>query len=129
MPVDDKSNGDSLANLHDPERCRAASDVLARVGDKWSVLIVMVLGQGTMRFSELKRHIGSISQRMLTRTLRGLERDGLISRTAYPTRLARVDYTLTPLGRSLHEPALLLSSWSVDNYQAIQASRQIYDQQ
>ena len=114
--------------LHDPDRCRAASDVLTRVGDKWSVLVVMVLGrEGTLRFSELKRRIGSISQRMLTRTLRGLERDGLVSRLAHATVPPRVDYALTPLGRSLQGPALTLSTWSVDNYAAILAARDTYD--
>lgn len=115
-------------DLHDPERCRAASDVLTRVGDKWSVLVVMVLGkEDSLRFNELKRRIGSISQRMLTRTLRGLERDGLVSRLAHATVPPRVDYALTPLGRSLQGPALTLSSWSVDNYGAILAARDSYD--
>ncbi len=88
-------------NIHVTEDCRAISAVLARVGDKWSVLIVSRLGNGTMRFNELRREIGGISQRMLTLTLRGLERDGLVTRTAFPTIPPRVDYALTPLGRSL----------------------------
>ena len=127
VPVAATEFVDTIANLHDPDQCRAASEVLARVGDKWSVLIVIMLGEETLRFSELKRQIGSISQRMLTRTLRALERDGLISRKLYPTVPLRVEYTLTSLGRSLHGPALVLSSWSMNNYRAIHDSRQIYD--
>jgi DNA-binding HxlR family transcriptional regulator len=127
VPVDDAKVVNAISDLHDPDQCRAASEVLARVGDKWSVLIVMVLGEKTLRFSELKRQVGSISQRMLTRTLRGLERDGLISRTVYPTVPLRVDYMLTDLGQSLHGPALVLSSWSMNNYGAIHAARRLYD--
>ena len=88
-------------HMHLPADCRAVSDVLARIGDKWSVLVVSRLGDGPLRFSELRRSIGGISQRMLTLTLRGLERDGLITRTVFPTIPPRVDYALTPLGRDL----------------------------
>ena len=88
-------------HTHLPADCRAISDVLARVGDKWSVLVVTRLGPGPMRFNELRRSIGGISQRMLTLTLRGLERDGLVTRTVFPTIPPRVDYALTPLGRDL----------------------------
>ena len=87
--------------VHLPSDCRAVSDVLARIGDKWSVLVVSRLGDGPLRFNELRRAIGGISQRMLTLTLRGLERDGLITRTVYPTIPPRVDYALTALGRDL----------------------------
>src|SRR6185312_15014451 len=83
--------------------CRAVSAVLARIGDKWSVLIVAMLGDGPKRFNEIKRQVGGISQRMLTLTLRGLERDGLVTRTVFPTVPPRVDYELTELGRSLWE--------------------------
>jgi DNA-binding HxlR family transcriptional regulator len=83
------------------EDCRAVSSVLARVGDKWSVLIIVLLGDGPKRFNEIKRMVGGISQRMLTLTLRGLERDGLVTRTQFPTIPPRVDYELTQLGRSL----------------------------
>src|SRR4051794_27719365 len=96
-------------NIHDTPSCKAISGVLARIGDKWSVLIVSRLGNGPMRFNELKRDIGGISQRMLTLTLRGLERDGLITRTVFPTIPPRVDYALTPLGCSLLEPVVALS--------------------
>ena len=87
--------------LHVAEDCRAVSEVLARVGDKWTVLVVSTLGDGPKRFNELRRALGSISQRMLTLTLRGLERDGLVTRTVFPTIPPRVDYELTDLGRSL----------------------------
>src|SRR5215213_7202417 len=90
--------------LHVPEDCRAVSEVLARVGDKWTVLVVSELGRGPKRFNEIRRALGSISQRMLTLTLRGLERDGLVTRTVFPTIPPRVDYELTRLGRSLLEP-------------------------
>src|SRR5919204_6797664 len=92
------------SNLHVPEDCRAVSEVLARVGDKWTVLVVTVLGQGPKRFNEIRRALGSISQRMLTMTLRGLERDGLVTRTVFPTIPPRVEYELTKLGHSLLEP-------------------------
>src|SRR6476646_3846105 len=87
-------------NIRDTGDCRAISGVLARIGDKWSVLIVSRLGARPMRFNELKREIGGISQRMLTLTLRGLERDGLITRTIFPTLPPRADYELTPPGHS-----------------------------
>src|ERR671917_2342183 len=90
--------------LHVPEDCRAISQVLARVGDKWTVLVVSSLGDGPKRFNELRKALGSISQRMLTLTLRGLERDGLVTRTVYPTIPPRVEYELTKLGRTLYEP-------------------------
>ncbi|HXF54744.1 MAG TPA: helix-turn-helix domain-containing protein [Hyphomicrobiaceae bacterium] len=112
-----------------PEECRAVSEVLARVGDKWSVLVVVTLGEGPKRFNELKRALGSISQRMLTLTLRGLERDGLITRTVYPTIPPRVDYALTRLGRSLLEPVSRLGDWARANRPAIEAARRRYDAQ
>src|SRR3984893_10396497 len=98
-------------HLDVPEDCRAASEVLARVGDKWTVLVVATLGHGPMRFNELRRALGSISQRMLTLTLRALERDGLVTRTAFPTIPPRVDYELTKLGHSLLEPGSRLRRW------------------
>src|ERR1700740_792952 len=94
--------------LHVPEDCRAVSEVLARVGDKWTVLVVGKLGHGPKRFNEIRRALGSISQRMLTLTLRGLERDGLVTRTVFPTIPPRVDYALTPLGRDLLQPVSAL---------------------
>src|SRR3954471_25028283 len=98
--------------LHEPEDCRAVSEVLARVGDKWTVLVVRVLGGGRKRFNELRRALGSISQRMLTLTLRGLERDGLVTRTAFATVPPRVEYELTTLGGSLLAPVSGLGLWA-----------------
>src|SRR5215469_10811874 len=94
--------------------CRAVSGVLARIGDKWSVLIVSLLGEGPRRFSEIKRLVGGISQRMLTLTLRGLERDGLVTRTVTPSIPPRVDYALTELGLSLQAPVCALARWATD---------------
>src|SRR6476619_4655138 len=106
MPKRRRQEGTALipSNLHVPEDCRAVSEVLARVGDKWTILVVSELGGGTKRFSEVRRALGSISQRMLTLTLRALERDGLVKRTVFPTVPPRVEYELTKLGRSLLEP-------------------------
>ena len=114
-------------NIRDTGDCRAISGVLARIGDKWSVLIVSRLGMRPMRFNELKREIGGISQRMLTLTLRGLERDGLITRTIFATIPPRVDYELTPLGRSLLEPVMGLSAWALKNIGRIEAARVKFD--
>jgi DNA-binding HxlR family transcriptional regulator len=99
------------------------------VGDKWSVLIIMLLGGGPRRFNELKRMVGGISQRMLTLTLRGLERDGLVTRTVFPTIPPRVDYELTDLGRSLWKPVKALGSWAQDHLPQIQTARQRFDTQ
>ncbi len=115
-------------NLHEPEDCRAVSEVLARVGDKWTVLVVSTLGDGPKRFNELRRALGSISQRMLTLTLRGLERDGLVTRTVTPSIPPRVDYALTRLGRSLLEPVSGLGLWARKNRPAIQEARKRFDQ-
>lgn len=116
-------NGDAT---HDG--CVAVREVLNRVGDKWSVLVVRILGEGPRRFSELLRDIEGISQRMLTRTLRGLERDGLVSRAVTPTIPPRVDYALTDLGRTLLVPIRGLARWAQDNRTAIQGARDRYDQ-
>jgi len=112
---------------HSSESCRPASEILMRIGDKWSVLIVMMLSGGPLRFSELKRRIDGISQRMLTLTLRGLERDGLVTRTVTPTIPPRVDYELTALGVSLREPVNALGQWAFDNRPAMLAARAAYD--
>ena len=114
-------------NLHVPEDCRAVSEVLARVGDKWTVLVVSTLGDGPKRFNELRRALGSISQRMLTLTLRGLERDGLVTRTVFPTVPPRVDYELTDLGRSLLEPVSGLGLWARTHRSHIQEARRRFD--
>ncbi|WP_137388023.1 winged helix-turn-helix transcriptional regulator [Rhodoligotrophos defluvii] len=114
-------------NMHLPDSCHAISDVLNRIGDKWSVLVVNHLGDGPVRFNELRRRIGGISQRMLTLTLRGLERDGLITREVYPSIPPRVDYALTPLGRDLLEPVGALTRWALENQPKIEAARRRYD--
>ncbi|MFL5043288.1 MAG: winged helix-turn-helix transcriptional regulator [Xanthobacteraceae bacterium] len=114
-------------NLHVAEDCRAVSEVLARVGDKWTVLVVSLLGDGPKRFNEIRRGLGSISQRMLTLTLRGLERDGLVTRTVYPTIPPRVDYELTKLGHSLLRPVSGLGLWARQNRSAIEAARRRFD--
>lgn len=113
--------------LHDPEDCRAVSEVLSRVGDKWTVLVVGVLGPGPKRFNEIRRALGSISQRMLTLTLRGLERDGLVTRTVYPTIPPRVDYALTALGHSLLDPVNELGLWARRHRAEIEVARHQYD--
>jgi DNA-binding HxlR family transcriptional regulator len=110
-----------------PSDCRAISDVLARVGDKWSVLVVSRLGEKPMRFNELRRSIGGISQRMLTLTLRGLERDGLVTRTVVPTVPPRVDYALTALGRDLLAPVSALGEWATRNQAKIARARERFD--
>ena len=114
-------------NLHVPEDCRAVSEVLSRVGDKWTVLVVSTLGDGPKRFNELRKALGSISQRMLTLTLRALERDGLVTRTVFPTIPPRVDYELTRLGRSLLDPVSELGLWAPKNRTAIQDARRRFD--
>src|SRR6267154_5140028 len=109
-----KQEGTSMlpSNLHVPEDCRAVSEVLSRVGDKWTILVVGELGNGPRRFNEIRRALGSISQRMLTLTLRGLERDGLATRTVYPTIPPRVDYELTKLGHTLRGPLVAVAEWA-----------------
>lgn len=109
------------------ESCVAVREVLNRVGDKWSVLIVQLLADGPKRFSELRRTIEGISQRMLTLTLKGLERDGLVTRTVYPTVPLRVEYQLTELGRTLRKPIQSLAKWAQENREGIQQARNQYD--
>lgn len=110
-----------------PEDCHVISDVLARIGDKWTVLVVWTLGDGTKRFNELRRRINGISQRMLTLTLRSLERDGMVTRSVYPTIPPRVDYTLTDLGRSLLAPVMALGDWATKHREEIEAARQHFE--
>src|SRR5947208_8362513 len=131
MPVRRRQEGTSLipSNLHVAEDCRAVSEVLSRVGDKWTVLVVTTLGDGPKRFNELRRALGSISQRMLTLTLRALERDGLVTRTVFPTVPPRVDYELTALGRSLLEPVSALADWALKNRGKIVEAQAAFDGQ
>lgn len=109
------------------ESCPAVREVLDRVGDKWSVQIVDMLGEGPMRFSELRRSIEGISQRMLTLTLRGLERDGLVTRTVFPEIPPRVDYELTRLGKTLLDPISALAEWAAEYRTSIQEAREQFD--
>lgn len=113
-------------DAHSPA-CRTISHLLQRIGDKWSVLVVHTLADGSRRFSELRREIPSVSQRMLTLTLRNLERDGLVSRTVTPTIPPRVDYELTELGHSLKVPINALSQWALDNVESINAAQARFD--
>ena len=116
----------SPSHKHVPAECPAIREVLNRVGDKWSVLVIALLGDGPRRFSELRRMIEGVSQRMLTLTLKGLEQDGLVSRTMYPTIPPRVDYELTDLGRSLIVPLRSLHSWAVEHRPAMLAAREAF---
>ena len=109
--------------------CRTISTLLSRIGDKWTVLVVQTLGEGPKRFNELRREIPSVSQRMLTLTLRNLERDGLVNRTVTPTIPPRVDYELTDLGTSLQRPICGLATWAMENVGAIHEAQARYDSQ
>jgi len=111
----------------EPARCHKAREVMARVGDKWSIEVVMWLAREPRRFNQLKRAIDGVSQRMLTLTLRSLERDGLVSRTVFPTIPPRVDYALTRLGRSLCKPVIALGAWAHQHTPQIDEARAKYD--
>jgi DNA-binding HxlR family transcriptional regulator len=115
--------------MKDPSNpvCRTISTLLARIGDKWTVLVVTTLGEGPRRFNELRREIPSVSQRMLTLTLRNLERDGLVSRAVTPSIPPRVDYALTEMGRSLLKPLNALAEWAVGNVETIHAAQARFD--
>ncbi len=115
------------ANSFEPLKCQTVSEMLARLGDKWTVLVIMVLGSGPLRFSELKRAVVGISQRMLTLTLRALERDGLVQRTVHPTVPPSVEYALTELGLSFFEPIDAMGGWVFRNHDRIRAARAAYD--
>ncbi|MBO6718379.1 MAG: helix-turn-helix transcriptional regulator [Rhizobiaceae bacterium] len=109
--------------------CRAISDILSRVGDKWTVLVVEILGTGPSRFNELRRQVGGISQKMLTTTLRQLERDGMVRRTVTATIPPRVDYELTDLGRDLLVPVHALGDWARANMAKIESARLRFDEE
>jgi DNA-binding HxlR family transcriptional regulator len=127
--VPSPSSAPRAAPAHDPLGCRA-HEVLARVGDKWSVYVIHVLGEaGTLRFGELRRRVEGISQRMLTVTLRSLERDGLVSRAMYPEVPPRVEYALTPLAMTLRGIVGQLVEWSQAHLAEIDAARARYDRQ
>ncbi|WP_242907773.1 winged helix-turn-helix transcriptional regulator [Actinomadura terrae] len=101
--------------------------ILDRIADKWSLLVIALLDKGSLRFTELRRAIDGVSQRMLTRTLRHLERDGLVSRTVHPTVPPRVDYALTPMGATLHATVRSLVVWTEEHQNSIAAARAAYD--
>jgi DNA-binding HxlR family transcriptional regulator len=107
--------------------CKALGQILERIGDKWTIMIVGALSRGPMRFNALQKAIPGLSHKMLTVTLRGLERDGLVTRTAFATIPPRVDYELTEQGRSLHQPLLTLASWARSQQGYIEKSRSKFD--
>ena len=106
---------------------RAIRDVLDRVGDKWSLIAIATLEHGRLRFGQLQQHIPGISQRMLTLTLRQLERDGLVTRTVHAEVPPRVEYELTPMGETLIAPSIALANWAIANHPRIETARQSYD--
>jgi DNA-binding HxlR family transcriptional regulator len=112
---------------HVTESCRPVTEVLQLIGDKWTILVVRSLHEGPRRFSEIRRDIPAVSQRMLTLTLRHLERDGLVTRTVFPTVPPRVDYELTDLGRSLLDPVKGLGAWALTHRPHIQEARKRFD--
>ena len=117
----------SPSHIHVPTDCRTVTEILSRVGDKWSVQVVVQMGEGPKRFNELRRSVTGISQRMLTLTLRSLERDGLVTRTVYPTIPPRVDYQLTGLGCSLLKTVRGLGEWAIANRDEILEARRRFD--
>ncbi|PYE90404.1 winged helix-turn-helix transcriptional regulator [Phyllobacterium leguminum] len=114
-------------HFHVTSECTMVNEILSRVGDKWTVLVVSYLGNGAMRFNELRRTVSGISQKMLTTTLRGLERDGFVTRTIFPTIPPRVEYELTDLGRELLVPVRALGAWAVSNHDRVLAARNRFD--
>lgn len=119
----------ALPDAHRRSECQAVGPVFARLGDKWSMFVIMLLAEGPRRFNELKRMGSGISQRMLTLTLRGLERDGLVTRTVFPTIPPRVDYELTDLSRSLTGPVAALAKWAREHQPDIERARARFDSQ
>jgi DNA-binding HxlR family transcriptional regulator len=115
-----------MKDPHSPV-CRTISGLLQRIGDKWTVLVVQTLADGSKRFNELRREIPSVSQRMLTLTLRNLERDGIVSRTVTPSIPPRVDYELTALGRSLQKPITALADWALEHVADIHSAQARFD--
>ncbi len=110
-----------------PDTCRPVTELLNRIGDKWSLGVVRQLSARTMRFSELKQALEGVSQKMLTTTLRGLERDGFVTRTVYPTIPPKVEYELTALGRDLSVPVGALGEWAQSNRPRVEAARAAFD--
>lgn len=114
-------------DTHDTGTCQRISEMLSRIGDKWTLLVVRALGRGPRRFSALRRELGSISQKMLTRTLRNLERDGLVRRTVTPSTPPQVEYALTAMGEDLFGPIAALADWTITHADRIDAARAAYD--
>ena len=113
------------ANVHDPD-CPART-MLDRIGDKWTVLVVLTLLDGPRRFNDLRARVGKVAPKVLTETLRRLERDGVLTRTAFAEIPPRVVYELTPLGRSLEQPIRSIAGWAEENVERITAARNAYD--
>lgn len=130
MPVKSISLGvgqmDVTVSPPDAE-CSGVSEILNRVGDKWTIQVVVALRPGSLRFNAIKRQVRGISQQMLTRTLKSLERDGMVERTVHHNTPPQVEYTLTPLGRSLSETVRKLAEWAIANREPIEESRRAYD--
>jgi DNA-binding HxlR family transcriptional regulator len=120
----------TLEQLYDPLRAACPTrQVLTRIADKWSMFVLIALQERMLRFSELRRRIDGITGKMLTQTLRGLERDGLVTRTAYPTVPVTVEYELTPLGRSLAGAVGVIRGWALEHIEEVEAARGRYDAQ
>jgi DNA-binding HxlR family transcriptional regulator len=126
-PVLNRSQGPDVTNSCDSPEAIEVRQILNRVGDKWSILVIAMLDQGTRRFTELRREIDGISQRMLALTLRQLERDGLVHRTVYPVVPPKVEYQLTDLGSTLLESVRGLVSWAMEHRGQVAAARVEYD--
>ena len=127
MPISNRQLTAPTQEVSSKDECRGLAQIIDRVGNKWTVMVVGHLSGGSMRFNELMRHIPGVSHRMLTLTLRGLEHDGLVKRTPYATVPPRVDYELTELGQSLTEPLSMLARWASDRRLAIEAARRDYE--
>lgn len=120
-----RRGGESEGDVFDPD-C-ATRLVLDRIGDKWTVLVVLLLSDGPMRFSELRAHLGAVAPKVLTQTLRRIERDGLVTRHVYAEVPPRVEYTLTDLGRSLTRPIAVVADWAETHVGEISAAQAVYD--
>ena len=123
----DRTIGRAMCDNYDPNKCQTVSEMLARLGDKWTVLVIMMLGDGPQRFSDLKRSVVGISQRMLTLTLRALERDGIVERTVHPTVPPKVEYALSDRGRSLRCALVPVADWVMEHREGIEESQTRFD--
>ncbi|WP_377352372.1 winged helix-turn-helix transcriptional regulator [Rhizobium alvei] len=130
LPSSEREDGegqDAIRRHIGSDNCRLAGSILSRIGDKWSVMVVLILASGPHRFGEIKRAVHGISQRMLTFTLRGLERDGLVTRTVFDSVPPKVVYALSPLGHSLREPVTALGKWAFSHQDEIEDARIRFD--